>query len=227
MKTRSKILFCIFLLLGLADVLLLAFGNETAPRYVKPFLMPFLCATALSELLPENSGRMPLLLAIGLLFHTAGDIFLLFDSHGFVWFALGLGSFLVGHLFYLSILIPSLGKLSYKESMTAGLAPLAAVALIVPFFKLEWPLNAAVTVYGFVLLCVATCGVIGALRKMKYSGWIIAGGIFFIISDALIAVNLFLGIDFPLRHSIDMATYLFAECCLVGAMVSREKSAVE
>ena len=181
MRTRTKILLCVFGLLALADVLLLAFGNETAPHFVNPFLMPFLCASALSELLPEHAGRTALLLAVGLAFHTAGDVFLMFDSLGFIWFALGLLSFLIGHFFYLAILLPPLGKLSPKEAMVACMVPMLVVGAIVPWFRLQWPLNAAITVYGLTLLYVAAAGVVGAIRKLPLSGWIIAGGLVFLL----------------------------------------------
>ena len=48
---------------------------------------------------------------------------------------------------------------------------------------------------------------------------IIFGGIFFIISDSLIAINAFAGLSFPYRGTVVMATYLFAEWLLVSGMV--------
>ena len=47
----------------------------------------------------------------------------------------------------------------------------------------------------------------------------IAGALFFIVSDFLLALNVFNGIGFPFRHAVIMGTYLLAEWLLVSAMV--------
>ena len=48
---------------------------------------------------------------------------------------------------------------------------------------------------------------------------ILLGAVFFLISDALLALNVFKGVDFPFRHAVVMATYLLAEWLLVSGMV--------
>jgi len=79
MKKSVKIVGIIFFLLVIADVVLLAFGNEHLPRFIKPFLMPTLAAAAMLQLLPEHKNRMTLYLLIALIFHTIGDVMLMFD----------------------------------------------------------------------------------------------------------------------------------------------------
>jgi uncharacterized membrane protein YhhN len=220
MKLQTKVFGIIFLLLSLADVVCLALGDESTPMYIKPFLMPSLAAAALGQLLPENKGRMPILLAIGLTFHTAGDILLMFD--GFTCFAAGLGAFLIGHFFYLAILLAGMGGLKGWKEVLCLLTPMVLAPVIVGFFGVEWPFSAAVTVYAFTLMIVAASGVLWALRGKAFASRIIVGGIIFIVSDSLIAISSFAGIDFPFRHAMVMLTYVTAEWLLVSGM-TRER----
>ena len=217
MKTASKIAGIIFLLLSIADVVCLALGDETTPMYIKPFLMPTLAAAALVQLLPENKGWMPILLAIGLAFHTTGDVLLMLN--GFTFFAAGLGAFLIGHFFYLAILLSGMGGLKGWKEILCLVVPLVLAPVLVMLFGVEWPFSAVVTVYAFTLMIVAASGILWALRGRAFATRIIVGGIIFIISDSLIAIDSFAGIDFPFRHALVMLTYLTAEWLLVSGMV--------
>lgn len=219
MKKSSKIAGLVFLALAIADVVSIAAGGNNVHFYVKPFLMPSLALAALLQLLPENKGKLTWLMLAGLCFHTAGDILLLFDSKGFVYFAAGLGSFLIGHFFYLGVLLSGMGGLKgWKEALCLA-GPLALAPVLVGLFGVEWPFSAVVTVYAFTLMCVAASGVLWSLRKKAFAGRIFWGGLIFIISDSLIAVSAFAGLDFPLRGTLVMLTYLFAEWLLVSGMV--------
>ena len=217
MKTATKIAGIIFLLLSIADVVCLAVGDETTPMYIKPFLMPTLAAAALVQLLPENKGWMPILLAIGLAFHTTGDDLLMLN--GFTFFAAGLGAFLIGHFFYLAILLSGMGGLKGWKEILCLVVPLVLAPVLVMLFGVEWPFSAVVTVYAFTLMIVAASGILWALRGRVFATRIIVGGIIFIISDSLIAIDSFAGIDFPFRHALVMLTYLTAEWLLVSGMV--------
>ena len=217
MKLQTKVFGILFLLLSIADVVCLALGDETTPMYIKPFLMPTLAAAALVQLLPENKGRMPILLAIGLAFHTTGDDLLMLN--GFTFFAAGLGAFLIGHFFYLAILLSGMGGLKGWKEILCLIVPLVLAPVIVSFFGVEWPFSAAVVVYAFTLMVVSASGILWNLRGKAFAWRIFWGGIIFIISDSLIALKAFAGIDFALRDSLVMPTYLFAEWLLVSGMV--------
>ncbi len=217
MKTQTKIAGAVFLLLSLIDVLSIFIGGNNIHLYVKPLLMPSLATAALFQLLPENKGRMPILLAVGLAFHTAGDILLMLD--GFTFFAAGLGAFLIGHFFYLAILLEGIGGLKGWKEILCLIVPLVLAPVIVSFFGVEWPFSAAVVVYAFTLMVVSASGILWNLRGKAFAWRIFWGGIIFIISDSLIALKAFAGIDFALRDSLVMPTYLFAEWLLVSGMV--------
>jgi uncharacterized membrane protein YhhN len=217
MKKSAKIAGAVFLLLSLVDVLSVFVGGNDIHLYVKPLLMPSLAAAALCQLLPGHNCRLTWLLVIGLCFHTAGDVLLNID--GFLYFALGLGAFLIGHWFYLGVLLSGIGVLKGWKEILCLAVPLVLAPVIVGFFGVEWPFSAAVILYAFTLMVVAASGILWNLRGRQFASRIFWGGIIFIISDSLIALKSFAGIDFALRSALVMPTYLLAEWLLVSGMV--------
>ena len=223
MKKNTKIAGCIFLVLGILDLLCIITSHEEWRFFTKPLLMPSLAAAALLQLLPEHKGKSTWLLLAGLCFHTLGDTLLLLDSKGFVFFAAGLGAFLVGHFFYLAILLSGIGGLRNWKEFLCLLVPLVMAPILVGLFGVEWPFSAVVSVYALTLMIVAARGVLWKLRDKAFASRVIWGGIIFIISDSLIAVNAFAGLDFPFRAPLVMISYLIAEVLLVSAMVCSSK----
>ena len=218
MKKSAKIAGIIFIILAVLDVAFIAAGVNSAHFYIKPLLIPALAAAALLSLLPEHKSRLVCLLAIGMLFHTMGDDFLLFDSKGFIYFALGLASFLIGHIFYLLVLSNGIGKLKgWKELLTLAL-PLILAPCFAHLFGADKTMTVVLSVYAYALLAIIAVGVLWAIRKRPFACRIILGGIIFIISDSLIGINAFAGLDFPMRGMLIMATYLVAEWLLVSGM---------
>jgi uncharacterized membrane protein YhhN len=218
MKKSARIAGWVFLAIALTDVILLAAGNETLPVYIKPFLIPSLAAAALLSLLPEHKVRLTALLACGLLFHNVGDILLLFDGRNFLFFALGLGCFFIGHLFYLGVLSSGLGKAKNWKEICSLIAPFVIAPLAALAFNAGLPMTIALAVYSIALLLVAATGAIWIMRRRPFGWRVLAGGLLFMFSDLLIAIKVFSGIDFPLRHATVIATYLAAEWLLVSAM---------
>ena len=220
MKKSARIAGIVFLVLSLADVICLALGFEAVHPWLKPLLIPSLAAAALLALLPEFKGRQTTLLAIGLFFHFAGDVLLLLDGLGFVWFALGLGAFLIGHFFYLAVLLSGLGPIRGWKEILCLIVPIILTPFILSQFDVTGAMRIAVCLYCVTLLYLVSAGALWLLRGRCPLGWrIVCGGLLFIISDGLIALNSFAGVEFPLRHAIDMATYVIAEWLLVSGMV--------
>ena len=219
MKKSTKIAGIIFLVLAVLDQLCIITGHDACRFFTKPLLMPALAAAALLQLLPEFKGKLTWLMLVGLCFHTAGDTLLLLDNKGFIFFAAGLGCFLIGHFFYLAVLLSGMGGLKGWKEFLCLLGPLALAPVLVSLFGVEWPFSAVVTVYAFTLMIVAASGVLWKLRGKAFASRIFWGGIIFIISDSLIAINAFAGLDFWGRGPLVMITYLLAEWLLVSGMV--------
>ncbi|MFK7800774.1 MAG: lysoplasmalogenase [Anaerolineae bacterium] len=140
-----------------------------------------------------------------LLFSAAGDIFLAHDTDGETFFVLGLGSFLVSHIFYV---------LTFLQ--TAAFHPIAILPILIILIlavglttqiwdklgSLKMPVLAYILVSGVM-------GVSAAVYDPL--NWVlIAGAILFILSDSLIAVQKFWR-PIPYRDFLVMSTYYLAQ----------------
>lgn len=167
---------------------------------ILPILLLLLVSIAQFKNAPD--GKLKLFI-IGLLFCMGGDIFLAVDRENL--FVFGLGSFLIGHLFYISAMLPItkknglglLGLLIYGVAMMSILIPNLA-ALFVP-----------VVIYMLVLLLMtAAC-----MTSTKSNIALVAGGISFTISDSLIGIDKFY-CEIPHAGLWIMITYYLAQFCL-------------
>jgi uncharacterized membrane protein YhhN len=219
MKPNARIFGILFVVLSVLETVTLSLGVESIHPWIKPLLIPTLAAAALCALLPEHRGRQTVLLAIGMALHTAGDVLLMFDSRGFAFFAAGLAAFLLGHFCYIFVLLHKMGGLRGVNEIFTWVVPLLIVYPIISFFEVEGTLRIVLAVYALTLLFLIATGVLWLLRGRKLGWRVIAGGLFFIASDAILALKVFNGVDFPLRHAAVMGTYLLAEWLLVSAMV--------
>ena len=219
MKTSVRIAGIIFVVLSLVEVISIALGVETLHPWIKPLLIPSLAAAALLALLPEHKGRQTVLLACALVFHTIGDIFLLLDHLGFIYFALGLGIFLLGHFCLLAVILHKMGALQGWKEILCWVMPMLIAVPAASFFDAEGAMRYVLMAYAVTLLFIIASGTIWVLRGRR-EGWrIIAGGLLFLISDAIVGLNAFNGVDFPLRHATTMGTYLAADWLLVSGIV--------
>ena len=210
----------LFVVASIIDIVATSIGNQELHVIAKPCLMPLLLLSALlyfRENVTVKVRPIPLLLTFALLFHTGGDVFLL--GSGSTFFLLGLASFLIGHFFYIAIVCKGLKNLTLPEALIGCGLPLILGAFIAAIFKLDWPMNAAVTVYAITLVTYPCLGIVGLMQKKREYRYFIWGGLLFIISDSILALNEFMGIDFPLRGGLVMLTYILAEVLLVMGVV--------
>ena len=163
--------------------------------------------------LKDRKGR---LLFIGLLFGSAGDVLIGVN------FVIGLGMFLIGHLFYTSSFLHQWKFQAWK------LAPVAAVVAITVIVanslgaapKVQ-PLKIPVFAYmGVIMLMVIT-----AIFRSPKSPAVWIGAVFFLLSDAMIAINKFI---FPIEHEsyLIMGTYYLAQILIgEGSIEDNRRSA--
>ena len=207
-------------------------------KYVKPALLPLLCVTTLAYLLSQkhspkssasekdsgcdncDAGKMIGLLVAGQLFGFAGDTMLL--GSGFAFFAGGIGLFLIGHIFYISLF----GGISWKgikpvQWIIAIVCMLAATAGLILCLGVNGTMLAPMGVYGCTLMVLIFSGFAGVIRSKSVSTgnpatwWIIfCGAVLFAFSDSLIAVRNF-GTLSPFMSGFGvMFTYLVAQTLL-------------
>ncbi len=210
---------CTFFLIACALNLIGCILVTNLSEVVKPALLPLLSATTLAYLLGRDAPdyRPVGLLVAAQLFGCAGDVLLIPD--GFPFFAGGIAAFLVGHIFYMSLL----GGQSWKGltlwQWAISVFAMAAIVLgLVKAIGIEGALFWPMTVYGFVLMLLVFSALAGVLRMPRGSRatwWILlAGALLFTFSDACIAMGTFGVMTFALRHFVVMMTYLAAQSLL-------------
>jgi uncharacterized membrane protein YhhN len=201
--------------------------NPELAGIVKPALLPLLATAVLAAAVEGGVNRRQLsLLVAAELFGFLGDTFLLSDE--FVFFASGIGAFLIGHLFYITLF----GRQSLKGINPMGwilslVVMSGLVYVLIRFLKVEGPLLAPMAVYGMTLMMLIFSTLCGLLRFRQKLTWtlLFVGALLFTFSDCLIAAGTFGVIDFELREFVIMATYLLAQSLLAigGLRLCRKK----
>ncbi len=217
MKNIWKILFAIACVVQLFALLMnipfLMFAS-------KPLMMPALALWFASEAKTNRyvSGAW----LSGLVCSTIGDILLMFNSGGEIFFVLGLAAFLMGHLLYISAMWRILkGKTGFlRQKPLWALLPLAYLAFLL---WILWPgvpegLQFPVAAYGIVITAMA----LSVLQLRTHISAAIfrimmLGALLFVLSDSLLALDKFAGV--PAVPLAIMATYIFGQALLtLGVM---------
>ena len=219
MKASARNFGILFVLLSVFEIVTLSLGVTSIHPWIKPLLIPVLAAAALCALLPEHRGWQTAILANALLLHTVGNILLLFNDPDYAYFEAGLRAFLVGNICYVASLIGFREKLHGWKEILLAVCPLVIAPLIASRFEGAAISQGILAVYAFTLLYLVSCGGIWLLRKRRFGWRVLVGSLFFIASDVLLALHVFNGVEFPLRHAVVMGTYLIAEWLLVSAIV--------
>ncbi|MEU3714457.1 lysoplasmalogenase [Streptomyces californicus] len=195
-----------FLLAAAADLAGLLAGAGTVHLVAKPLLMPLLALYA-----ALRGG--PRLLVAALLCGWSGDVFLLVDDD--LAFLVGMGSFAVGHVCYLTLFARGEGRGRAPAALAtgAGYAVVLAVFLVLIWPDLPADLRAPLTGYSLLLTAVAwRAGVFGAYAA--------AGGALFLLSDALIATGIAEWPQAPAPDFWVMLTYIAAQALLAHGVLT-------
>ncbi len=134
-------------------------------------------------------GRNGLLLALGLLASSAGDVFLGIDRVGL--FVQGLGSFLVAHLLYIAVFVRVMPRpliRSKGANTIAAIIVLYGVALGGWLFPALGGHTLPVLVYAAAITIMGVTSVFANFPRP----WVVVGAALFILSDSAIAIDKFL-----------------------------------
>ncbi|OKI08198.1 hypothetical protein A6A06_33525 [Streptomyces sp. CB02923] len=194
----ARVLLGAFAVLTAVHLGALLAGATPVVHLTKPALMPVLAACVLA-------AGAPRLLAVGLLLGCGGDTLLQTGDDGL--FLVGMGSFAAGHVCYLVLFarrgaFP--GGLRLSGPLAAGYAAawLGTVALLWP--DLAADMRLPVAAYSLLLTAIA----FGALRL---GPWAALGGLFFLLSDTLLATGLAHWQQPPAAQFWVMLTYAAAQ----------------
>lgn len=158
------------------------------------------------------SGLFHALLLLALAASLAGDVFLMLPGAGY--FLPGLLSFLLAHLAYIALLKQGV---AWFPSRRALAATLCIGALVYAFLWRYLPseLRLAVAIYVGVIALMAAQAIGRAVLLRSPSAFYVAlGACFFMLSDALLAINLFAR-PLPLASLWVLASYYTAQILIV------------
>jgi uncharacterized membrane protein YhhN len=201
--SRARWLSAAFAGLAAADTLLAAAGRDRARWLTKPLLMPVLMAGR------DRPAQRALALS------GAGDVALL--GSGEAAFTAGLVSFLAGHVAWIVALRqrPGGGLLRARPVLAAPhVAAFGAVNAYL--WKRTGKDRIPVLVYSAALLAMSLVALdTGSPRTA-------AGGALFLVSDSMLALEKFGGLQLPGHEGLVMATYTSAQALLACPVVRQE-----
>lgn len=162
----------------------------------------------------------------GLFFSLLGDVFLMFPHVDELYFMLGLGSFLIAHLFYIAAFyLDSTNKIEVERRYVLP------IFLVFGFFCMAYymflrphlgGMSIPVLVYSFTITLMA---IMAALRygktNAKSFAWILVGAIFFMCSDSILAYNKFVE-RIVIGDLLIMVTYMLAQFLIAMGTVERK-----
>lgn len=207
---KIKFFYSFLSLLFLADLFFI-YLDKTNFRFIsKNSLMPVLLFTYLSEA-KSHQIKLDLFFVLGLIFSFLGDFFLLLKSG----FLLGLGSFLLAHIFYIiSFKKRSLSRVSVGVIVVLLLYLVLLISFLFPHLK---EMKIPVIIYGII---ISTMLYFSIKTQEKL---LIVGALFFVISDSVLSVNLFVSSSLLLNLLV-MITYILAQVLLVKGILKTSKT---
>ncbi len=228
MKVNPKYILLTFLLISLANLWGEYSYNKNLIYFTKPLLMPVLAfwywrKTSLKQLFNK-------LVFAALIFSMLGDILLMLVEEGRAhFFLLGLGSFLITHIFYFF----AFSKYQKTKSTPLNKKIWLASPLIIYCLIFNWYLIPAVpttmqipvSIYSITiaLMALACIGLLGKISKSNFY-LLFFGVLLFVISDSCIAINKFLSnqITIPYVRLWIMGLYILGQFMIVrGAVLDK------
>ncbi len=232
MKNRG--LIAVILATGLIHLATLSMGAEWLNWIFK--LLPMALILTLAIMSPAIGRRGSVyrrLIVAGLAFSIGGDTLLLLPEDP--WFVFGLGSFLIGHLFYVAAmasrwLAPAerTGEAAKNKQEGFAIGFTAGIMIIAYSLtmgsKLHGSIMADESQSGLwipVLVYIAVIGAMGWSAIMTRNVLAIAGALLFMASDSILAWNKFVG-DVPLSGVLIMSTYFAAQLLIASSIAGGE-----
>jgi uncharacterized membrane protein YhhN len=189
MKSIERLLLIVSILSGVSYLLAPFFLAEQVKMYwpINATIKGLAVSTLALMAFRVARGRDSMLLTLALLFSSLGDVLLAVRSGNY--FAFGLLSFLVAHLFFITLWVRHWDTpLQTSERQKLLVAALIIFLLTMLWWMLPIPdLSIPVAIY----MCVLTTMVITAALADFKSNWVVTGAILFLISDTLIALSTF------------------------------------
>jgi uncharacterized membrane protein YhhN len=163
-----------------------------------------------------------------LFFSWLGDLFLLSESPGFLFFVAGLVSFLITHACYIIHFLstgspaPSLLK---KQPIFILLVACYGTCLVWLLFPYLGQLKIPVILYASVICSMLLCSIHIYLKvQQPASSYYLAGAVLFVLSDSILAINKFYQ-PLPLAGITLMLSYCAGQYFIIKGFIERKVKA--
>lgn len=221
LSIARKHIFLIFWITAIISVAFLAMGMHLPDHVLKPMLVPLLI-TAIWLRSPESAGRLKILAA--LFFAFLGDVFLLMEAKSHIFFIAGLACFLVTHCCYIAY-FASIKKRGASLMRKHFFIPIAIAAYTASLLYLLLPhldqLKIPVSLYAIVISIMLYFSLALPYSINKTARRLfIAGALFFVASDSILAINRFYT-ALPGADIIIRLTYCCAQYFLVKGFIRK------
>ncbi|NBA88558.1 lysoplasmalogenase [Emticicia sp. CRIBPO] len=212
----SKVLTAIYFFILGVEIIADSSGDTQLMYLTKPLLMPVLMFGYLRSVPRGGLKKFDYFILLALLFSLSGDVFLMFRQEKF--FVFGLGSFLLGHVFYI-LLFTKNNRFNFLRALPFLIY--SVTFFLILFNKLPEGLLIPVGLYSLV---IALMGIWAANRKAEVRSYylVLSGAVSFIVSDSLIAYGKFIR-ELPYSSFWIMTTYGLAQYLIVeGTIAGKE-----
>jgi len=215
----KKISLLFFILVSVGEILSVIFGWNQIQMVCKPLIM-----VTLGWHYFVSTEHRSTMVWLAIFFSLAGDTLLMFEAREPSFFMMGLGSFLLTHVFY--IIAYRQHQDESEENSLKGIQKirfsfpivLAGSGLIVVLLPSLGALKIPVVIYALILVLMVLHSVFRFGRTVHKSFWLVfLGSAFFMLSDSLLAINKFLNPISAAGFWI-MSSYILAQFFIVRGL---------
>lgn len=181
--------------------------------FTKPAILTLLIIYFWLQESPLNKSAKNITL-LALLFSLIGDILLMFEDKSSNFFIAGLISFLLAHLMYISVFFKSRNKAANRFPI---LAVLVIYASGIFYFLKDGLGDMLFPVLAYILIILTMVATAFLRKKSEVTNsynLVLAGAVFFLISDSLLALDKFY-LPIPLSSISILLTYALAQYLIV------------
>ena len=202
---KKKIPLLVFIIVCLVDLFGIYFDEISVVYIAKPLLM-----ISLFWYYYVNAKTLNNYFIAGLAASFLGDVLLL--GTGEMYFLLGLLFFLTAHVFYILMVIKSFKKTNPSQVLLASIPyVLIFITLLSILYSSLGTMKIPVIIYAITISVFGAVSLILYLQQKTKTALILVAGVFiFIISDAVLALNLFYE-EQAFYPILIMITYVFAQ----------------
>ncbi len=221
---KYSVISTVYFIVGLICIILLDQSAFWPGFIAKALIIPVLIVIFIINI-NLLSGRLHILMITGLFFSWAGDVFLELSKNNDKLFIVGLACFLLAHIMYLTAFFLTPGHNSVLNNRFYLLIPVLIYGIIlVSYLYADLDgMRLPVILYTIVILSMMA-GALNRIDKVKKFSFymVLAGAIFFVISDSVIAFNKFVR-QFDSSGIVIMSTYIIAQYLIVTGYIFQYK----